>query len=196
MSSQKSMPKSSEIKSLLQRKEIEFNATQKMVETNSTLFQEMKKHEENAKEAQAIVQTVASSIQEQAHSKIASVVSRCLDSVFDEPYEFQIQFERKRGKTEARLVFVRDEHEYSPIDSSGGGVIDVAAFALRVACLMLSVPAKRRTIVLDEPFKFVSIEYRDSIREMIELLSEEMSVQFIIVTHIPEIKCGKVIEVK
>jgi DNA repair exonuclease SbcCD ATPase subunit len=166
-----------------------------MVDTNMTLLEDMRIQEAHAREAQGVIQTVAASIQEQAHSKIASVVSRCLESVFDEPYEFQIHFERKRGKTEARLVFVRNECEYSPMDSSGGGVIDVAAFALRVACLMLSVPMKRRTIVLDEPFKFVSVEYRDSIRDMIELLSEEMSIQFIIVTHISEIKCGEIINV-
>jgi len=190
------MPKLSEIKSLIQKKEIEFQSVQKMTETHANLLKEMKQKEIDAKEAQEIVQTVSAAMQEQAHSKIASVVSRCLESVFDEPYEFQILFERKRGKTEARLVFVRDGCEYSPMDSSGGGVIDVAAFALRVACLMLSIPLKRRTIVLDEPFKFVSIEYRDSIREMIELLSEEMDIQFIIVTHISEIKCGKIINVQ
>ena len=195
MSSLRNMPKSSKIKTLIQRKKIELQSVQRMVDTNMTLLEDMKIQEAHAREAQAVIQTVAASIQEQAHSKIASVVSRCLESVFDEPYEFQIHFERKRGKTEARLVFVRNECEYSPMDSSGGGVIDVAAFALRVACLMLSVPMKRRTIVLDEPFKFVSVEYRDSIRDMIELLSEEMGIQFIIVTHIAEIKCGEIINV-
>lgn len=146
-------------------------------------------------EAQSILQHIATTIQEQAHSKIASVVTRCLEAVFDDPYEFQITFERKRGKTEAVLSFVRDGQQVHPLSASGGGVVDVAAFALRLACLMLSVPRKRRTLVLDEPFKFVSKEYRHRIRELLETLAEEMDVQFIMVTHIPELECGKVVEI-
>jgi len=81
----------------------------------------------NLETAQEIVQTVAQSIQQQIHTRIADVVSRCLSAVFDEPYEFRIIFEQKRGKTEARLIFVRDEQEIDPMTAAGGGVIDVAA---------------------------------------------------------------------
>ena len=147
-------------------------------------------------EAQKIIQTIASTVQEQAHTKIASVVSRCLDSVFPDPYEFKITFERKRGKTEARLTFKRGELELDPLSASGGGVVDVAAFALRLSCLVLSLPPKRRTLILDEPFKFLSSEYRPLIKEMLEILSQEMGVQFIMVTHIPEIECGKIINLE
>ena len=179
----------------VQSKLIELKSIQKSIETNEQLIEDSKRNHETALKAQEIVQAVSANVQQQVHSKIASVVSRCLEAVFDEPYEFRINFERKRGKTEAPLVFVRGEEEFSPIDSSGGGVVDVAAFALRVACLMLSVPHKRRTMILDEPFKFVSVEYRERIKELIETLSEEMNIQFIIVTHIDELKCGKLIEI-
>lgn len=183
------------IKNQLMEKVVEVKSIQKMIEMNQQLLESAKQKEIDADEAQVIVQSVAATVQEQAHAKIASVVSRCLEAVFDEPYQFEIHFERKRGKTEARLVFVRNGCEFSPMDSSGGGVLDVAAFALRVACLMLSIPAKRKTIILDEPFKFVSIEYRERIREMIEMLSAEMQIQFIIVTHISEIVCGKIVKI-
>jgi len=148
-----------------------------------------------ADEAQQIVQAVAETIQEEAHDRIAGVVSRCLAAVFDEPYEFQIRFERARGRTEARLVFVREGMEINPIDASGGGVVDVAAFALRLSCLMLARPACRRVVVLDEPFRFVSKEYRVRVRIMLEDLARELGVQFIIVTHIRELATGHIIEV-
>ena len=163
-----------------------------------TTRQEMIDAEEfefRAEEAQRIIQTIAATIQEEAHSKIAGVVSRCLESIFDEPYEFKITFERKRGKTEARLSFIRDDMEIDPLSASGGGVVDVAAFALRLACLVLSVPRKRRTLILDEPFKFLSKDYRGNTKQMLEILSVEMEVQFIMVTHIPELECGKLIEI-
>lgn len=148
----------------------------------------------DCEEAQKIAQLVAQTVQQQAHKRISSVVSRCLSIVFDEPYEFKIIFEQKRGRTEARLVFIKDEQEVDPMSASGGGVVDVASFALRLSCILLSKPAVRRLMVMDEPFKFVSASYQPRVRAMLEQLSEELKVQFVYVTHVELLKTGKVIE--
>ncbi len=113
----------------------------------------------------------------------------------DEAYEFKILFERKRGRTEATLRFVRNGLEVDPLSASGGGIVDVAAFALRVACLMLHRPRLSKLVVLDEPFKFVSKEYRDNVRSMLEELAKDLGLQILLVTHIDELETGKVIEV-
>lgn len=151
--------------------------------------------QQDATEASVFLQQVAQAVQQQAHQRLAHVVTRCL-AVFDEPYEFKIIFERKRGRTEARLVFVRDGEEIDPEDASGGGVLDVAAFALRIAVLVLARPKRRRLVVLDEPFKFVSEEYRPAVRDLLEQLARDLKMQFVIVTHIRELECGKVIRIK
>jgi len=147
------------------------------------------------KQAQSIVQQVAETIQNQAHKQIANVVTSCLQAVFGEDaYEFRIVFDRKRGKTEARLVFVRNGEEIEPTDSAGGGVLDVAAFSLRLACLVLSVPKKRRFLALDEPFKHLSADYRPAVRELLMKLAEEMNMQFLLITHALDLAIGKVVE--
>lgn len=146
-------------------------------------------------QAQQIVQVVAESVQKSAHAQIASVVTRCLQAVFgEEAYVFKIHFERKRGKTEARLVFERDGQDRDPLDATGGGVVDVAAFALRLACLVLTRPQRRQLLCLDEPFRHLSREYRPAVRELLQVLAKEMHVQFVIVTHAPDLACGKVVE--
>lgn len=142
-------------------------------------------------DCQELAQIVAQGIQQRAHAMIARVVSQCLETIFDEPYEFEIVFERKRGKTEARLVFQRDGMEIDPMTSSGGGVLDVAAFALRLAAITLTKPHARRIIIMDEPFRFVSEAFRSRIRDMLESLAEEYGFQFIMVTHIKELICGR-----
>jgi len=147
-----------------------------------------------AEQARVLIQQVGQAVQKEAHDRLAGVVSSCLTAVFDEPYEFRIAFDRKRNQTEARLVFVRDGMEVSPMDAAGGGVVDVAAFALRLSCLMLRRPSARRLLVLDEPFRFASQNYRQKIRQMIENLSERMHVQILQITHAPELVAGKVIE--
>jgi len=147
-------------------------------------------------EAQQLVQNVAEQIQASAHNQIASVVSRCLQAVFGEDcYEFKIKFEKLRGKTEARLVFVRDDHELSPTDAAGGGVLDLASMALRLAALVLARPRRRKLLLLDEPFKHLSSNYRPMVKTMLETLCKDLGLQIIMVTHAPELVVGKVIEI-
>jgi DNA repair exonuclease SbcCD ATPase subunit len=146
-------------------------------------------------EARGIAQEVAVQIQEEAHKKIASLVTRCLEAVFDDPYSFHIHFERVRGKTEARLVFERGGVELEGLDSVGGGVIDVAAFALRLACLTLTRPRPRMALFLDEPFRFVSANYRPRVASLLETLSQELSLQVLLVTHDADFRLGEVIHV-
>ena len=153
-----------------------------------------KSHQEDVVEATTLAQTVAQAVQQQAHDQIAGVVSRCLEAVFPDAYKFVIHFERKRGRTQARLTFERDGMEIDPMEASGGGVVDVASFALRLSCLILHKPPLRRVMVMDEPFRFVSEEYRERIRRLLHELSNEMDVQFILVTHISELKTGTIVE--
>lgn len=166
------------------------------VEEESKALAEARKRIDFTLQAQKIVQEVAEAIQNQAHRQIASVVSRCLETVFeDNAYEFQINFEQKRGRTEAELVFIRDRLEIDPTEAAGGGVVDVAAFALRLACLMLSIPRRRKLLLLDEPFRFLSKEYRPKIRELLIELAKELKMQMVIVTHDPMLQIGKVVEI-
>ena len=147
-----------------------------------------------ANDAQEILQHLAQAVQEHAHKRIADVVSSCLAAVFEDPYEFKITFERKRGRTEARLSFVRDGLEVDPLTASGGGMVDVASFAFRVACLMLHQPKLSRVVVLDEPFRYVSAQYQDNVRMMLEKLSEDLRVQIIFITHNPALATGRIID--
>ena len=146
-------------------------------------------------EAQKVLQGVAQAVQQEAHKQIAQVVTKCLTAVFDEPYKFRIEFERKRGKTEARLIFDRDGAEIDPLTGSGGGVVDIAAFALRIACVLLSQRQGRRLIVMDEAFRFLSVNYRAKARAMLKMLAQELDIQFVAVTHSPDLVTGKIVHV-
>ena len=156
-----------------------------------------KRREQDVLDAQKLVQSVAEGIQNQAHQRIASVVTRCLKAVFgSEGYNFVIRFHQKRGRTEAELLFERNGLEIDPATSSGGGVLDVASMALRLAALMLSLPKGRRTLCLDEPLKHLSSNYRPIAAELLQMLASELKVQLIIISHTPEfMEIGKEVSV-
>lgn len=146
-----------------------------------------------AEEAQRIIQNVAETIQQQVHESVAALVSRCLSGVFvDDAYQFRAVVEQKRGKTETRLVFERDGMEIDPVSAAGGGVVDIAAFALRVCSLLLQSPARRRLLVLDEPMKHLSDDNHPRAVALLESLAEEFDMQIILVTHSEELCVGKV----
>lgn len=145
-------------------------------------------------EAQQIIQQLAQEVQQQVHNKIAVVVNKCLETVFGYPFNFQIHFERKRGRTEARLSFEGGGADVNPMNEDSGGAVDVASFALRLSSLLLTKPKLRRVVGLDEPFKFVDVENRENIKILMKGLAKDFGIQFIMITREPDLQIGKVIE--
>ncbi len=182
-----------QLRRLADEKLTELKSANAMLKQERKLRKLAEKKLKTALEAQKLIQAIASATQSKVHEKIATVVTKCLRIVYEKPYTFVIHFEQKRGKTEARMVFV-DEHdnEMSP-RRAAGGMLDVASFGLRLSALMLTRPHARRLLVLDEPFRFAGA-YREKIRSMLEQLAVELDVQFVIVTHDKELMAGSVVE--
>lgn len=137
----------------------------------------------NIEQAQLIIQEVAQKTQEELEYKLSELVTLALESIFDEPYEFKINFVIKRGRTEAEINFIKDGKIFDPMTESGGGAVDVASFALRVSLWNISKDKVCNTILLDEPFKFLSEDLQPRAGDMLKLLSDKLGIQFIIVTH-------------
>lgn len=175
---------------------IRYKAASRSVRVETKALKRAKRRQRSTQKALKIAQTIAESIQRDAHSHIAGLVTRCLSAVFgDEAYQFRLVHEQKRNRTEVRAVFVRDGEEMDPMSETGGGAVDVAAFALRLSVLMMRHPPVRRAIIADEPFRFVSEEYRPRLKHLIELLASELDMQIILVTHLRDLECGKIVRI-
>jgi DNA repair exonuclease SbcCD ATPase subunit len=150
-------------------------------------------------EAQIFLQKVAQNTQEKLKFQIEDIVNLALESVFPNEYLFQMNFNVSRGKTEAELVFQdkRTGQTIDPMEASGGGVVDLTCFALRISAFALE-SGTDNLIILDEPFKFISRDLQERAGEILKKLSEKMKLQIIMVTHIPEFieVDDKVFEVK
>ena len=130
-----------------------------------------------------MIRQVAIETQQQLQFHISDITSLALEAVFDDPYELTAEFVQRRNKTECDLYFIRDGSRVDPLSASGGGAVDVAAFALRVASWTMSRPRPRATIILDEPLRFLSVDLQPRASQMIKELSTRLEIQFIIVTH-------------
>ncbi len=136
----------------------------------------------NTLKAREIVTTVAQATQKAIEIHISSLVSMALASVFPDPYTFELRFVSRRNKTEADLIFIKNNNEVGDLlENGGGGVADVASFALRIA--LWSLKKSRATFLLDEPFKFLhSAIYQQKTSNLLQEISKKLIVQFIIVS--------------
>lgn len=178
---------------------LEWKHASRTVKAEKLTLVEAKEHLQSAYESQQIIQDLAENIQQNVHRQISSVVTRCLRTVFGEDgYEFKIDFVKARGRTEARLQFIRDGNILDdPKMEAGMGAVEVAGFALRLVCLALMRPKRRKILCLDEPCKSLHSKlYRERFRDLLLALSKETGVQIVMSTGISEYTIGKVIDLE
>ena len=145
------------------------------------------KHSIYCEEAQIIIQDVAQQTQAQLEYHISELVTLAMSAVFEDPYELKVEFVLRRNRTECDLWFVRDGNFVNPMLASGGGAVDVAAFALRVALWSLARPRTNNILLLDEPAKFVSSNLRTNVGAMLKEISKLLNLQIIMVSHAQEL---------
>ncbi|RJQ24600.1 hypothetical protein C4577_07465 [Candidatus Parcubacteria bacterium] len=167
----------------------------KQVELEKAALEKIENKLKDLTEVQEILQLHAEAVQNRAQKQISSIATQSLKHVYGPNVEFRIEFKRSKGKTEAELKFIKDGQEFDPKEETGGGELDVASLALRMSCLMLSRPRLRRLIVADEPFRNINgEEYQQRAGNLIQLLAEEMKVQFVVVSDDEWLKVGNVID--
>lgn len=179
--------KASKLRSLLDERKGE----KKQIERSIALYEKENKITNKKviryEKAREIVREVGMATQSQLEYHISDITSMALSSIFDDPYELQLEFVQRRNKTECDIYFVRDGNKVDPKSASGGGAVDVAAFALRIASWSMKYPRPNNVIILDEPFKFLSVNHQEQASQMIKQLSKKLNLQFIIITHSPSL---------
>ena len=167
------------------------------IETEQVRLKDLKSDSENINKARALIQQAALQTQETLKIRLTAIVTTALRTVFvDKDLDFSVRFESKRGRTEAVLEVGEDGIFTDPIEGHGGGVVDIVSFALRAA--FWSISNTRSTLVLDEPFRFLSRDLQPFAAQIIRTLSDKLGLQIIMVTHISDLQdvAHKVFEVE
>jgi DNA repair exonuclease SbcCD ATPase subunit len=124
---------------------------------------------------------------EQSRLQIESLVTNCLQFIFNSALEFKIEINEVRGRPEAEfyvLSNINDEViKTRPQDSRGGGVVDVVSLAIRIAMIEYGSMNINGPIILDEPAKHVSDDYILQVAEFLKQVSAMFQRQVIIITH-------------
>ncbi|WP_055079198.1 hypothetical protein [Lagierella massiliensis] len=163
----------------------------KSIENNIKRLEENLKKINNESEDLILVDTLLKETADfsrlQSSKEIESIVTSCLDLVFNSKMEFKIELSQLRGKNSAEFFIIEMDEDkkytYKIEDTRGGGVIDILSLALRIAFILKIYPPVKGPIVLDEPAKHVSDDYIFNIADFIKKISEEFDKQIIIISH-------------
>lgn len=169
------------IRSVVTRQLAKLELTQESRTRLTTSIEQLNRTIEDAAEARVIIQEVAQQTQKNMELHISNIVTLALNSVIPNPPEFIMRFEVRRNQTECDLLFSKNGNEYPPITNEAGGALDITSFALKVA--FWSIRKNRPTLILDEPFKWVSPDLHNKVSDMLQQVSSKMGLQFIIVSH-------------
>lgn len=124
---------------------------------------------------------------EQAKAQIESLVTKCLQFIFDSDVKFQVEIKELRNKANAEFYVVTETEDMiiktKPELSRGGGVVDIVSLALRIAFLEIHKPRITGPLILDEPAKHVSEEYIFNVGNFLKQSSIMFNRQIIMITH-------------
>jgi DNA repair exonuclease SbcCD ATPase subunit len=167
---------------LLSRRTIQ-NRLQGEVKVLNTNLDKARNDLEDYTEALEIMNLVGILAQDEVRNLIQSLVTKVLQSIFDGSYSFVVEDVVNRNKPESFLWVQIGDNKYSLKEELGGGVVDAVSFALRVVMWALSSPRTAEVIILDEPMKFVSKDKLLLLGQMLKSVSEELDIQFIVISH-------------
>lgn len=141
---------------------------------------------EEDEEAHKIIKEEARETQSELEVHVNEMATKGLSSVFDDPYDFKLEFVLRRDKTEADLSWEREGFKYLP---TSGGVRDITSVALRTAFLRLPTKPGAPLLLLDEPAKNIrSIKILKRTDKLFADISKARGIQIIMVSYTDAIK--------
>lgn len=170
------------------RKLDELKARRKLLredlESSEGTVERLEVEREDLLKARVLIQEAALQTQESLRVRLSSIVTTALQAVFqDKEVDFRVTFESKRNRTECVLEVGEEGVYTAPMDSHGGGLVDIASFALRAS--FWSIEQTRPIMILDEPMKFLSPKLAPLAADMLRMVSDKLGIQIIMVTHVP-----------
>lgn len=139
-----------------------------------------------------VMQTLIEIKKEEVKSKIESLVTRGLRTIFErDDYRFSIEMEIKRNVMNAHPIvysnFQGKEFGADVIDGHGGGLCDVISFILQVIVLLSFSHKYEKIIIADEMFKHVARQHLPNVAEFLTYLTTLTNMQMIFITHQEEL---------
>jgi len=134
-----------------------------------------------AKEARAVARKAATIVQDELASKLSSIVTKCIHTVFGPGTDMAVEFVERRGVSECDLYVTVDGAKRSILRGDGGGLADAVSLGLQISFILLS--DVDRVYIADEPARHLDHGAQARFADVLKFLRDEFGFTFILVTH-------------
>lgn len=171
----------------LTNREIEVECAFREFKEAKKKVRELKQEKLEAEEALRVLRQAGQGVRKKLFRRLSDTVSYALKDIFGEnTYRFVVESKFTGKKVSIEFPLKKGRRVFDPLESCGHGIADVISFALRVALLAMKSAPKRAVLLLDEPFRNVSNEYKERVGMFLRKVCKETGIQIIMCTHIPE----------
>jgi len=165
----------------------QFSSLQNLHSSELTSNEKLKQDALDAEMASDIIQMVGRQTQENLSFRIENLVTAGLEYVFDDPYQFKVEFDTKNNRTQCELFFERNNFKINPIKDGAGGVLDIASFGLRMAMWSLQADRSSPVFILDEALKHIDASLKEQASMFLKEMCSKLGIQVIAVSHETEL---------
>ena len=186
------MSRTQELRSWVEGKKGEIRLLQSQADDLDNKIENLLGNISRLEKARWVIGEVARITQARFKAYVEPIITMALNAVYHEDnMKFLMEFTINRNQPECQLLVQEGDHEpYLPKDETGGGVVDILSFALRVVLWSLENPRTRAVFFLDEPMKNVGMG-KDVLLsragEMMRNISDQLHFQLIIISHEAEL---------
>lgn len=155
------------------------------IEKSRLLIDQLEYEKITNKKAVELLSVVQGVTRDKIKDGFETLVTHALRFIYSEGYSFQLEFGRRGNLQELNFnIKTPDFEEYaSPLDTSGGGILDIVSLTLRAVLLEVSVPKIDGFLMLDESLKHLSKEYISNASQFLNELNKRLGRQIIFITH-------------
>jgi len=144
-----------------------------------------------AEQASAFLRKASDDVRNALYGRFEALVNLGLKEILGEGLTLRfVKVEKARRIYELPRMYRKLGEELIEVDivaDEAGGVVDIVSFLVRVALLITLIPAPRRFLLLDEPFKMLSANLRPRVGDLLAALTRELGMQIIMTTHSEEL---------
>lgn len=159
-----------------------FKIKSSQLDTNKKKLKELEEKINSLKNIGEVFKESAVSSQDFLSNYLTELVTDAIKTVFPErDLTFRITFVTTRD-TQCTVSLEEGDKTLSLFDSEGYGVLDIISVVLRAAYIILDKSEK--IMILDEPFRNLSVDRHDLAAKMLYNLSHKLKMQIIINTHL------------
>lgn len=122
------------------------------------LIEKYETDKENYTKAVELLSVVQAVTRDKIKAGFEDIVSWSLKYIYQDEYKFSLAFGRRGNLSELDFAIRTPDHDEDadPMDTRGGGILNVVSLILRLVLMEVSVPKINGFIILDESFKNVN----------------------------------------